>query len=96
MEWTIAGSLVWQARTDAKLTQRELSRLTGVPQSTIASIERGRRQPSIPLLERLVAGAGKEVRFVLATPDDHDATLVPDRAGDERVASLFRTARRAG
>lgn len=96
MKWTIAGSLIWQARTDARLTQRDLAALTGVPQSTIGAIERGRRQPSLPLLERLVAGAGKEVRFVLATPDDHDATVAPDRSRDQRVANLFRSARRAG
>ena len=95
MEWTVAGSLVWQARTDARLTQRELAEVTGIPQSTIAAIERGRRQPSILLLERLVAGAGKQVRFVLAAADE-EASLSEDRERDRRVAELFRSARKVG
>lgn len=92
-EWTVAGSLVWQARTDAALTQRELADRAGVPQSTIAAIEAGRRQPSIPLLSLILEGAGKDIRFVLADLDDHDRSIVRDPRRDRQVARHFRAAR---
>ena len=91
--WTVPGSLLWQARTEAGLTQRQLAEAAGVPQSTIAAIEAGRRQPSIPLLQRLVAAAGKDLRFVLAEPEDHDASIVADPQRDQQVARRFRRAR---
>lgn len=93
---TIAGSLVWQARTDAHLTQRQLAEAAEVPQSTIAAIESGRRQPSIPLLQRLVRAAGKDLRFVLDELDDHDASMVSNPRRDAEVAGHFRAARPVG
>lgn len=93
---TVAAALVWQARTEARLTQRQLAEAAQVPQSTIADIERGRRQPSIPLLQRIVRAAGMELRFVLAPGDDHDASLARDPGKDERVGALFRRARLTG
>lgn len=93
---TVAGALVWQARTEAHLTQRQLAEAAQVPQSTVADIERGRRQPSIPLLQRILRAAGMELRFVLAPVDDHDASLARDPAKDERVGALFRRARVTG
>lgn len=95
-QWTVAGSLLWQARTEARMTQRQLAEVADIPQSTVAAIETGRRQPSIPLLQRLIAAAGKELRFVLADADDHDASILPDRARDAEVARRFRGARVVG
>lgn len=95
-QWTVAGSLLWQARTEARMTQRQLAEVANIPQSTVAAIETGRRQPSIPLLQRLIAAAGKELRFVLADADDHDASILPDRARDAGVARRFRGARVVG
>ncbi len=40
------------------MSQRELARAAGVPQSTVASIESGRRQPSFAMVERLLDAAG--------------------------------------
>lgn len=95
-EWTVAASLVWQARTDAGMTQRDLAERAGVPQSTIGAIETGGRQPSIPLLQRLVRGAGKEVRFVLADFDDDDSSISVNRRRDRSVDRMFRAARVVG
>lgn len=78
------------------MTQRDLAEAAGVPQSTIAAIETGRRQPSIPLLQRLVHGAGKEVRFVLTDLDDHDTSSSSNRRRDRSVARMFRAARVVG
>lgn len=78
------------------MTQRQLAEAAKVPQSTIADIECGRRQPSIPLLQRILRAAGMEVRFVLSPVDDHDASLASDPAKDERVGALFRRANSTG
>ncbi len=79
-EWTLAGSLLWQARTSAGLTQRQLAERSGVPQSTIAVIESGQREPSIPVLSRILRGAGVELRLTLAPVEvesavDHDGVM---------------------
>jgi predicted nucleotidyltransferase/DNA-binding XRE family transcriptional regulator len=55
---TTAALLVSGARNRRRMTQRDLARASGVSQSTIAMIESGRRQPSVQMLERLLAVAG--------------------------------------
>jgi predicted nucleotidyltransferase len=40
------------------MSQRDLALAAGVPQSTVASVESGKRQPSVAMLERLLAAAG--------------------------------------
>lgn len=76
-----AGNLVRLARQQTDLTQRELSVRSGVPQPVIAAIESGRRQPSWPVLRRILAGADLEPRVRLEAYDDHDDVL------DRRVAA---------
>jgi hypothetical protein len=51
-----------------------------VPQSVIARIESGARQPTLPTLERILAGAGYEARYRLAPIDDHDSVLAAEHA----------------
>ncbi len=46
------------ARLRAGLSQTELARRAGVTQSVISAYESGARQPSLPVLERLVAATG--------------------------------------
>lgn len=55
---TTAALLVSGARSLRRMTQRDLARASGVPQSTVAMIESGRRQPSVQMLERLLDAAG--------------------------------------
>lgn len=62
-----AASLLREARTRAGLAQAELGRRANVTQSVISAYESGRREPSLPVLLRLVSAAG----FVL------DADLRP-------------------
>ena len=76
----VAAGLVRLARSRAGLTQRQLAGRAGVPQSVIARIESGARQPTIPTLERILAGAGVEVRYRLEPLDDHDRVLVAEHA----------------
>ncbi|WP_083935914.1 helix-turn-helix domain-containing protein [Saccharomonospora halophila] len=55
---TSAANVVATARERRRMSQRELARAAGVPQSTVASIESGRRQPSFAMVERLLDAAG--------------------------------------
>jgi transcriptional regulator with XRE-family HTH domain len=52
---SMAGRMVREARRRAKLTQRELGAKAGIPQETIARIERGRADPRVMTLDRLLA-----------------------------------------
>lgn len=70
-----AGNLLLLARQQAGLSQRELAERAGVTQSEIARIESGKREPSIPTIQRILAGAGLELRFRLMPRDDHDQVL---------------------
>jgi len=72
----IAWAVLQEARHRAGLTQHSLARLAGRPQSTIAKIERGRREPSLSTLTELVAAAGFELRIQLVPRDDHDLALI--------------------
>jgi transcriptional regulator with XRE-family HTH domain len=87
---TTAGALLVLARQERELSQRELADLAGVAQSEIAKIESGKREPSIPTLQRILAGAGLELRLRLAPLDDHDAVLAArhDRRSPTDQAAL--------
>ena len=58
-----AASQVNQARRAAGISQRELSRRTGVPQSAIARIERGHQVPRADTMDRLLEACGFELRL---------------------------------
>jgi uncharacterized protein len=64
-EAATAGTLLRQARTRAGLSQGDLASLAGVTQSVISAYETGQRQPSVPVLARLVEAAGFELTMVL-------------------------------
>jgi predicted nucleotidyltransferase/DNA-binding XRE family transcriptional regulator len=57
-----AAELVTAARAKRRMSQRELARAAGVPQSTVAAIESARRQPSVAMLERLLDAAGFQLQ----------------------------------
>lgn len=61
----LAGELLRQARAEKHLSQRGLATMAGVPQSTVARIEGGHMQPSLPLLYRILEAAGLKPRTVL-------------------------------
>ena len=54
----MAGRMVREARRRANLTQRQLSAKAGIPQETIARIERGRVDPRIGTIDRLLEACG--------------------------------------
>ena len=51
---SMAGRMVRHARRRAGLTQRALAAKAGIPQETIARIERGRADPRVGTLDRLL------------------------------------------
>ena len=51
---SMAGRMVRYARRRASMTQRALSAKAGIPQETIARIERGRTDPRVGTLDRLL------------------------------------------
>jgi transcriptional regulator with XRE-family HTH domain len=71
----LAGNLLRLARMRSGLSQRQLAEAAGVPQSTVARIETHRQQPTLPLMARLFAAAGLELRTRLEDYDDHDDVL---------------------
>jgi len=72
---TVAGSLILSARLKAGFTQRQLADRLGVTQPVVAAYESGRRQPTVPVLMRMVSAAGFDLRLTLAPHEDHDEVL---------------------
>ena len=55
---SMSGRMVREARKRAGLTQRGLAAKAGIPQETIARIERGRTDPRVGTLDRLLEACG--------------------------------------
>ena len=72
---TVAAGLIRLARDKSGLTQTELAERAGVSQQAISAYETGRKEPTLPFLQRLLAAAGFEMRVRLEPLDDHDSTL---------------------
>lgn len=88
----LAGNLLRIARAQTGVSQRELAAAANVPQSTIARIESGARQPSLPLLVRILAAVELEPRITLESYDAHDDIL---DTIEEHMTATQRAARRA-
>ena len=85
---TFAAGLLRTARDRAGLTQTELAEFAGVSQQAVSAYETGRKEPTLPTLQRLLVAAGFEMRIRLEPLDYHDPSL------DEFIRSL-PAARRA-
>jgi transcriptional regulator with XRE-family HTH domain len=84
-----SADLLRTARLRAGLTQSELGRAVGRPQSAIARWEAGRVQPSLETLRELIRACRLELTFALATYDDsYDVHIngLLDMTPEERVA----------
>ncbi len=66
----LSADLLREARLRSGLTQAELGRRVGKPASMISRWERGRVEPSLETLRRLVRACGLELGFRLAAYDD--------------------------
>ncbi len=66
----VSGDLLREARLRAGLTQAELGRRVGRPQSQIARWERGDVKPSLETLRELIRACGLDLWFRLGNYDD--------------------------
>ena len=96
-----AASLLREARQASGLTQAQLAELAGTSQSAIAAYEAGRREPTIPVLERMIAASGHRLTLGLE-PDTRLFRLsdlaieIRQAAGDpERLRLVFEFLRGA-
>lgn len=80
-----------KARRRAGLSQRELARLTGVAQPTVARIERGQEVPRIDTLARLLQACGESLEARPRLGVGVDRSLIREmlrRTPAERLASM--------
>jgi transcriptional regulator with XRE-family HTH domain len=81
--------LIQLARLKTGLSQQTLADRAGVPATMVSAYERGRRQPTLPTLMRLLRAAGFELRLRLEPADDQDLAMdarEADRTPEERAA----------
>jgi len=62
---TEVGSRLREARVAARLTQGEVGRRAGLPQSAVSRYESGSKTPSLPVLERLFEAMGLHLTLKL-------------------------------
>ena len=91
-----AGDLIREARLRARLTQLELAARSGTTQSAISRWERGRSEPGVDTLRRLVEACGQRLEIDLGSADvapvaGFEENLRLDPTG--RLDQLVRTVR---
>jgi predicted nucleotidyltransferase/DNA-binding XRE family transcriptional regulator len=79
-----AGITLREARHAAGMTQVELASRAGVTQSVISAYESGRREPSMPMLERLIEATGHRLDVAIHKFADPPRDL-PDTVTGRRV-----------
>jgi transcriptional regulator with XRE-family HTH domain len=87
----LAGVLLVSARARLGLSQSEFAARIGVAQPTLSAYESGRRQPTLPMLLRLLRRAGFELRTELTMeeqrPGWEDLIDDADRAWLQRLGA---------
>jgi DNA-binding XRE family transcriptional regulator len=78
-----------EIRREGKLSQRDLAKLSGVPQSEISRIETGTSNPTYATITALLRPLGKRVQLV------DDGKIVARRGGGGRSRSAKRPAKLA-
>lgn len=90
------GTQLMRARTAAGLSQRELARRAGVPQSTVGRIETGAMIPRVDTLQRLLRQCGAELRVAPRPGAGVDRTQLRERlklSPTQRVEDAVAAAR---
>lgn len=88
----LAAGLLRRARGAAGLTQTRLAELAGTTQSAIAAYEAGTREPTVPVLARMVAAAG--ARLAMDVTPDPSLYRLADVARDIAATDVADEARR--
>jgi transcriptional regulator with XRE-family HTH domain len=81
----VTSQLLREARRTKGLSQRSLAQRAGVPQSTIAEIEAGRREPTLTLLSKIIESGGLSVDIQLA-PLRRNSGISTARTIAERIS----------
>jgi DNA-binding XRE family transcriptional regulator len=85
-EFSLASQLI-ESRREGKLSQRDLAKLSGVPQSEISRIETGASNPTYATITALLRPLGKRIQLV------DDGAIVARRVGGGRTQSVKRPAK---
>lgn len=80
-----AAALLREARKAAGLSQRQLAQLADTSQSAISAYEAGRREPTLPILDRMIRASGH--RLGLSLEVDPGPFRLADVAGQLSTAS---------
>ena len=75
LEYQVARAVI-KMRLDLGLTQEELARRVGVPQSVIARLESGRHLPSLRSLDRIAGKLGLQIKVDLVPRASRAATEI--------------------
>lgn len=75
----MSGRMIREARRGAKLTQRELAAKASIPQATIARVERGRVDPRVGTLDRLLEACGYGLESMPRLGIGIDRTQITER-----------------
>ena len=70
-EYTLPQRIQYIRQERRKITQSELAKLSGVSQSTIAQIEKGKKDPSISTLKKIGAALDVNLAVLFASDDVH-------------------------
>jgi hypothetical protein len=92
----VSGDLIREARLRAGLTQTELGKMIGKPQSVVARWERGEVKPSLETVREVVRGCGLELTFSLSKFDDSNVTVIDEHlrmTPPQRFADLMTRVR---
>ena len=81
-EFSLASQLI-ESRREGKLSQRDLAKLSGVPQSEISRIETGASNPTYATITALLRPLGKRIQLV----DGGAGEVTAVRASGKGVAS---------
>lgn len=76
------GEKLREMRLARKMTQMELSGLSGIKQATISAIENGHNEPTTPTLKMLAAAMGCEISDLLG---EYKKTPTPEGGQDEAL-----------
>lgn len=88
----ISADIIREARLRAGLTQAELGRRIGRPQSQIARWENGGVAPSLETLQRLTRACGFELVYSLANYDESYLPYIErllERSPEERIGDAL-------
>ena len=95
-KFTLAGSLLFDARRRCGLTQAELAACAGVVRPLISQYETGKKDPSVSMLARLLDACGMELRMhaSVVTDSDRDQYRRDEEVGFDQAERNAHRARR--